>query len=109
VISIEYYSFFIVGTYNAHKHPNQRKLIEGLSHMDIIVVAMRTPYDLMSFTEVPCCLATYGTRCVSTGALSRVLLGLEKPRGMLPVDMPSLYPINQGLTDFLTVDSLFTI
>lgn len=93
------YSQVIVGTYEVRKHPSQKKLIEKLSKANtvMIVVSIRAPYDLLCFPEIPCYMATYGTNPVSLNALARVLVGLEKPRGSLPVELPGIFPIGHGL------------
>ena len=80
--------------------PGQKKLIKGLSqaNTDMIVVSLRAPYDLLCFPEIPCYIATYGTNTVSLNALARVLVGLEKPRGRLPVELPGIFPIGHGLS-----------
>jgi beta-N-acetylhexosaminidase len=93
------HSQVIVGTYDVRKHPSQKKLIKTLSqaNTDMIVVSIRAPYDLLCFPEIPCYIATYGTNSVSLNALTRVLVGLERPRGRLPVELPGIYPIGHGL------------
>jgi beta-N-acetylhexosaminidase len=95
----EDYSQVIIGTYDVRKHPSQKKLIKRLSqaNTDMIVVSIRTPYDLLCFPDIPCYVATYGTNPVSLNALSRILVGLEEPRGCLPIELPGLFPIGHGL------------
>lgn len=88
----EKYSLVVLGTSDAHRHPQQTRLVRALSDKDIIAVALRSPYDIISFPEIACCLATYGTRDVSLNALAKVLFGLERPKGKLPVAIPGLYP-----------------
>lgn len=51
----------------------------------LIVVAAGAPYDLVGLPEIPVCLATYGTDQPSLDAAARVLLGLARARGKLPV------------------------
>jgi beta-N-acetylhexosaminidase len=93
------YHQVIAGTYEVQKHAGQKRLIKKLynSNTDMIVVSMGTPYDLLFFREIPCYMTTYGTNPVSLYALARVLIGLEKPRGRLPVELPGIFPIGHGL------------
>ncbi|MGA1841325.1 MAG: beta-N-acetylhexosaminidase [bacterium] len=89
----------IVGTYDVRKYPSQKRLIEKLYHAnkDMIVVSTMTPYDLLCFPKIPCFLATYGTNPVTLNALVKVLVGLERPGGRIPVELPGLFPIGHGL------------
>jgi len=96
------YPCVVVGTHDARYHPKQQGLVRALSVLDadLIVVGIQSPYDLVCYPEIPCYLATYGAQEVSLGALARVLFGLERPRGKLPVALPGLYPVGHGLLDF---------
>lgn len=51
----------------------------------LIVVAAGDPYDLAALPEIPVYLATYGPDEPSLNAAARVLLGLARARGKLPV------------------------
>jgi beta-N-acetylhexosaminidase len=86
----------------------QRRLVRGLLRTvtPVIVVAVRTPYDLASFPDdVSTYLATYGDTPASIEALVRVLIGEVDPVGVLPVTIPRadgtgvLYPYGHGLSD----------
>jgi beta-N-acetylhexosaminidase len=66
------------------------------------VAALDTPYDLMSFPGISAYLASYGRVPVSLDALARVIVGLEKPRGHLPVALPGLYSLGYGMHDFVS-------
>ncbi len=90
----------LVATWDAWRHPGQVTLVQGLADRPLAVVALGTPYDLMSFSGVPTYLATYGGIQASLDAVGRVLLGLAAPRGRLPVDLPGLYPLGHGLDGF---------
>jgi beta-N-acetylhexosaminidase len=70
----------------------------------VIVVAVREPYDIASFTAVPTYLATYGLNPVSLRALVRVLFGEVNATGRLPVTIAAaddpglvLFPYGFGL------------
>ena len=83
----------IVGTSNVLEHPDQGPLVETLRmEKPLIVVALDSPYDLLSYPDVSTYLATYGRAAVSMEALADVLFGLEAPSGRLPVELPGLYP-----------------
>jgi len=96
------YPCVVVGTHDARYHPKQQELVRALSatDADLIVVGIQSPYDLVCYPEIPCYLTTYGSQEVSLAALARVLFGLEKPRGKLPIALPGLYPVGHGLLDF---------
>jgi beta-N-acetylhexosaminidase len=54
----------------------------------------------MGFPDVNTYLASYGHIPVSLNALARVIVGLETPRGHLPVALPGLYPLGYGMHGF---------
>jgi beta-N-acetylhexosaminidase len=85
-------SKIIVGTIDAYRDSAQQNFIKALQargHQPI-VVAMRTPYDLMSFPEVTTYLCTYSIRSVSMEAVARVLFGEIKATGQLPCKIPGI-------------------
>jgi beta-N-acetylhexosaminidase len=55
---------------------------------DLIVVALREPYDLRGFPEVANYVCTYGYRKCSLKAVVEVLLGEFTPTGRMPVAIP---------------------
>jgi beta-N-acetylhexosaminidase len=61
------------------------------------VVALRDPFDLLSFPEAPCYLATYDETPLSADVAVAVILGEREPRGHLPVTLPGCYPRGHGL------------
>ncbi len=65
----------------------------------LVVVAAGDPYDLLQFPGVPAYLATYGSDESSLAAAARVLLGIAKAPGRLPVSLPGLYPLGHGMID----------
>jgi beta-N-acetylhexosaminidase len=93
-------SVVVVGTVNARRHPGQLDLVRALADWPLVVAALDTPYDLMSFPDISTYLASYGYIPASLNALARVIVGLEKPRGHLPVALPGLYPLGYGMRDF---------
>jgi beta-N-acetylhexosaminidase len=84
----------------------QRALVRALagSGRPVVTVAVGNPYDLAYLRGVRTYLATYGDRRASLEAVVRVLFGEVRPRGRLPVDIPTpgragrpLYPFGSGL------------
>jgi beta-N-acetylhexosaminidase len=74
--------------------PSQVALIRHLYRRlrdRLIVLAAGDPYDLLQFPEVPAYLVTYGPDGPSLDAAARILVGLVRPRGRLPVTLPGLY------------------
>jgi len=73
---------------NAHLIPAQaelgRRVIEA--QPNTIVVCVRNPYDVNCFPEASTIICTFGFRKPSLQAISRILAGDEKARGMMPVN-----------------------
>ena len=91
----------VLGTLNVQRYPEQARLVEALhGEHTLITVALRSPYDLLSYPQASTYLATYGQPAVSMEALAEVLFGLEAPRGRLPVELPGLHAIGDGLLEF---------
>jgi beta-N-acetylhexosaminidase len=85
-------SQIIVGTIDAYRDSAQQNFVRALQQRghQPIVVAMRTPYDLMSFPEVTTYLCTYSIRSVSMEAVARVLFGEITATGQLPCKIPGI-------------------
>ncbi|WP_399034289.1 glycoside hydrolase family 3 protein [Streptomyces sp. ASQP_92] len=97
----------IVGTYNAGAGGAQSRLVAalGASGVPVVHLALRNPYDIAYVSGFGASLATYSWTDVELRAAVRVLAGLGRPRGRLPVAVPraddparALYPIGYGLT-----------
>jgi len=90
----------VLGTLNVQRYSEQVALVEA-THADhrLITVALRSPYDLLSYPHVSTYLATYGQAPASMEALAEVLFGFEAPRGRLPVELPGLYAVGDGLLE----------
>jgi beta-N-acetylhexosaminidase len=88
----------IVGTTDAQSNPAQAGLVNGLlkAGVRVMVIAMRGPYDLLAFRDVPTYLLTYGSPPPTLAALEAVLHGKVRPQGRLPVDIPQLFTIGSG-------------
>jgi beta-N-acetylhexosaminidase len=87
------YDLVIVGTLNAFNQPAQSELVRLLleGSAPVIVVALRLPYDLVSFPDAPAYICTYSILEPSMQMLAKVLFGLVKPLGRLPVSIPGMY------------------
>jgi len=79
----------IVAVADASRFPEQVKLVEAFvkTSSPVIVVAIRTPYDLATMPEEATLLATYGLNPPTLEALLNVLWGEVLPQGRLPVTL----------------------
>jgi beta-N-acetylhexosaminidase len=93
----------IVATRNAGQNPGQVRLVHDLLSLDkpVIVVALRSPFDLLSFIWARAYLCTYGDPPCSLEAVADVLCGAVPPQGHLPVTIPGQYPRGHGLMAFV--------
>ena len=71
-------------------YPGQVKLVTELlaKNPNIIIVSVRTPYDISVLPTVPTVLAAYGGNPPSLQAIADVLMGKSKASGVLPVTLP---------------------
>lgn len=69
----------------------QADLVKGMvaRGLPVTVVALRNPYDLRRFPDVPTYLCTYGYTSASLAALAEVLVGAIPAQGRLPVEIPT--------------------
>lgn len=99
----------VVGTYNVSMTSSQRTLVSALAAtgVPVIAVAIRNPYDIarLEGTGYAASLATYSWTDVELRAAVRVIAGVARPEGRLPVpvqraDDPTqvLHPVGYGLT-----------
>lgn len=88
----------IIGTYRANQ--NQALLVNDLRRLGkrLIVVALREPYDLLRFPDVPTYVMSYGYLPIHMEALGDVLFGDAPAKGRLPVSLPGLFDLGHGLT-----------
>lgn len=79
----------VVATSDVAKNQDQAKLVTALRKVKapMIVVAMRSPYDLNYLDDVTTYLATYGWNPPMIEALASVLVGKTPARGKLPVTL----------------------
>jgi beta-N-acetylhexosaminidase len=92
----------VIATLDAMTFPSQADMVQVLAGQarPIVVVALRSPYDLLMFPQQSTYVAIYGETPRSLEAMSELLCGEIQPRGLLPVDLPGLYPFGHGLTQF---------
>jgi hypothetical protein len=86
----------IVGTVAADHDAAQAELVRTLHArgQQPIVVALRTPYDLIAYPMIKTYLCAYGIRAVTTEAAARVLFGEIEALGTLPCPIPE-HPFDQ--------------
>lgn len=90
------HDFVVVGTLDAS--PVQAELVNAVLRTGVgtVAVAMRTPYDLASYPDVPTYVCSYGILPDTLDALAESLFGAPMP-GRLPVAIPGLYPVGHGM------------
>ncbi|WP_026691311.1 glycoside hydrolase family 3 protein [Alteribacter aurantiacus] len=81
------YSLLIVGTVTANQSPKQQELLVELMALNknIIVVAMRSPYDLSLVEKANACIATYEFNTPALQVAADAIYGKRKVTGHLPV------------------------
>ena len=87
IASCRGYDLVILLTYNAHLFPRQMEHAKKLlkQKKEVVVVAIRNPYDVIDIPEAQTVLATYGFQDCSMRALAGVLCGEIVPKGVMPV------------------------
>jgi beta-N-acetylhexosaminidase len=78
----------VIGTYNASLNKGQAKLVNELLKVNknIVVAALRIPYDINSFEEAPgCYICAYEYTPISVKSVIKVLTGEINANGKLPV------------------------
>lgn len=87
----------IVGTIAADRHKMQAELVNALIDLGHrpIVIAMRTPFDIVAFPRVETYLCTYGVRAPNVEAAARFLFGEIQATGVLPCVIPGMALPNQ--------------
>lgn len=79
----------IVATSDVAKNRAQADLVNALlkTNARVIVIATRSPYDLLALPNAPTYLAIYGANPPMLDALADVLIGKVPARGKLPVEL----------------------
>jgi beta-N-acetylhexosaminidase len=79
----------IVTATDANFYPGQIRLVTELlaKNPNIIIVSVRTPYDISVLPAAPTALAAYGGNLPTLQAITAVLMGNSKASGVLPVTL----------------------
>ncbi|MCM1260890.1 MAG: glycoside hydrolase family 3 protein [Prevotella sp.] len=83
---IKKYDKVVYCSYNANFNPSQADLINQIDKQKIIVVAVRTPYDI-NVLDVPTYVCSYEASVLSFKALAKYLTGEIEAKGVLPVSI----------------------
>lgn len=75
---------------------------------ELVVMSLRNPYDVANFEEAKAVLAVYGYKGYSNGRYRQpnipagisAIFGASKPRGTLPIDIPSVINPSEKLYEF---------
>jgi beta-N-acetylhexosaminidase len=94
------YAVLVVGTIFASVQSEQADLVRALlaTGVPVVVVALRTPHDLVAFPDAPTYLCTYSVLGPSMTALADALWARASIQGHLPAGIGTLYPRGHGLT-----------
>jgi beta-N-acetylhexosaminidase len=91
----------ILGTLNAILDADQVRVAEMVrdraADAALVVVALRTPYDLRRMPWVGTFVCAYTSVEPAVVALAEVLFGETPAAGHLPVELPGLYPRGHAL------------
>lgn len=81
------YDTLIVGTLSAIQIPEQANLVRALLVLQkkLIVLAMKSPYDISCFQTVKAYIATYEHSYPALCVAARIIFGLDQARGIMPV------------------------
>ena len=88
----------VVGSVDLFSYPQQAVLVKALVGVrPTVLVSLRSPYDILSAPSVSGYVCAYTGRGPSLRALAEVLAGSRAPSGTLPVDVPGVYRIGDGM------------
>jgi beta-N-acetylhexosaminidase len=95
VQSLDGVAAVIVGTLNAQLSPMQAKLVQRLHQtgLPLVVISMRTPYDLASFPDVSAHISAYEFTPAALDVAVEGIFGKRELRGSLPVTIPGVAPL----------------
>jgi beta-N-acetylhexosaminidase len=84
----------IVGTMNAQLSPMQVELVKALQQLPqpLVVVSLRTPYDLAAFPEVQAHISAYEFTPAAAEIAVESIFGKRELQGRLPVSIPGVAP-----------------
>lgn len=84
------YDTVIVGTLTVNQGDNQTMLIETLHNegCNLVVIATRSPYDLMYLPDIPAYVCTYEFTYPALKTAAEAIFGKKAAKGKLPVTIP---------------------
>lgn len=85
------YDAIIVGTLTVKQEDAQANLVESLNEtgVPVVVVAIRSPYDLAYLPDVAAYICTYEFPYPALKMAAKAIYGLEQVTGQLPVTIPA--------------------
>ena len=88
------YDVVVLGTISASLDTQQAQLAGFLLGNDtpVIIISLRTPYDIVAFPTAPTYVCAYGVRRTSLDAAAACLFGSIPFTGRLPVAVGTDYP-----------------
>ncbi|HEV2011480.1 MAG TPA: glycoside hydrolase family 3 N-terminal domain-containing protein [Candidatus Limnocylindria bacterium] len=88
----------VMGSADLFSYPAQTALAKALQAVrPTVLVSLRSPYDILSAPAVAGYVCAYTGREPTLRALADVLAGTRAPTGTLPVDVPGVYRIGDGM------------
>ena len=88
----------VLGAADLFSYPQQAALAKALqAAKPTVLVSLRSPYDIQSAPGVSGYVCAYTGREPTLRALADVLSGARAPTGTLPVDVPGVYRIGDGM------------
>ena len=88
----------VMGAADLFSYPQQAALAKALQAVTpTVLVSLRSPYDIQSAPAVAGYVCAYTGREPTLRALADVLSGTRAPSGTLPVDIPGVYRIGDGM------------
>ncbi|MDQ6859122.1 MAG: glycoside hydrolase family 3 protein [Chloroflexota bacterium] len=88
----------VLGSADLFSYPQQAVLAKALQAVrPTVLVSLRSPYDILSAPGVAGYVCAYTGREPTLRALADVLSGARQPTGTLPVDVPGVYRIGDGM------------
>ena len=88
----------VMGSADLFSYPQQAALAKALQSVKpTVLVSLRSPYDILSAPGVSGYVCAYTGREPTLRALADVLSGARPPSGTLPVDVPGVYRIGDGM------------
>ncbi|MFC4779384.1 glycoside hydrolase family 3 protein [Paenibacillus sp. GCM10023252] len=93
--SLEAFDQIIVATYDAVKHPLERRIAEEVIRLAgerCVMVSVRNPLDLTVYPNAAVYLAVYECRSLALASAAKALAGELQPLGRLPLELSPAYP-----------------